>query len=113
MNIYQPMDRMAINLFPSLNGNKWAMLVPKRVRGGLISIGPINYRIEFFHRMSQAVHRAFCMREKAKAYKDLPVILSMVGPPRITSKSTVDPAFVYRLDDEDDALFLILQYDQS
>jgi hypothetical protein len=113
IHLTAPMNRMAINLFPAFSGTRWELLAPRRVRGSLTPIGPMNYRDEYFPRLSQAVHRAFCMKEKAKAYKDLPVLLSMIRPPNVVNACMMDPEFVYHLESEDDALFLILKYDQS
>jgi hypothetical protein len=113
MNTSKVMDTMAINIFPAFDGKRWEMLAPHRVRGSLMSISPMRYQCEYFPKMSQAIHRAFRMKEKAKAYKDLPVIVEMERPPSFTKPECVPDHLIYHLEREEDALFLILQYDQS
>lgn len=82
-----------------------------------MTISPYNYRDEYFACMSQAVHRAFKMREKAKGYASVPVIAYMKPLPIVNSVAfidgNIDPDLVYTLEREEDAIYLILKYDQS
>jgi hypothetical protein len=119
MNHFVVVNTMAINLFKSnwVEQNKWRMLAPDKNRGQIISIGSMNYRDEYFLNLSQAVHRAFRMKEKAKGFKDIPVIVYMGELPTISNNrmtlGSIDPELVFQLEKEEDAIFLILKYDQS
>jgi hypothetical protein len=108
------MDNMGINIFPAVADGKWEIAAPRKVRGRLISIGPMNSHRETFQRLSQAVHRAFCMKERVKAYSNLPVWLTMARPPSVAIPHVRwDDLDRYILEREEDALFIILQHDQS